>query len=430
MTRSFQKLTANSENSEVLHREGQCEQKVRRHVALILILTSLLIGVVIGASVNACAQGQEIGGSGVFGYVLDGDGASAGPGTVYLYTDDYRLVGSQPIGLDGFYRVECPEGVWLLRFEVAGSHPEVASASVDKGQSRRLDAVVRSTTATISGFVVDQLGMPIQSACVVLFDQSQGVSEASTSASSDGRFLLNVAPGHYSISGLAGSFAFDPVSVSVAAGEHIEITLVGTPASVRVSGQAFDEHGDVVPDVKVSAYTQDGRFVASALSGPGGEYSISLPSGVWEIKAWSDGWTHIGSQITIERGCLNVCHNLELRRSDVTVSGLVTDGGGNPLSGVWIEVMQAGTGRWATTVQTDESGRFAFEIAGGDWDLSLVAEGYTRTVASVSASSSAEAVSAGGTAPTGDYGATDGARDLLIVVMHRREAEASNPSLV
>lgn len=430
MVKSLQKSIVYSEYSEAFHRESRYEQRVRRHVILILILTSLLTGIVIGVAVNASAHGQEIDRSSVFGFVLSGEGTTVGPGTVYAYSGDYSFVESQPIGSDGFYCIQCLEDVWLLRFEVPGSHPELQSVSVGPGKSQRLDVVVRPTTATISGMVVDQLGMPIGGARVVLFDQSQGASEASTTASSDGRFRLDVAPGHYSISGWAGNFAFDPVSVSISGGEHVDVTLVGTPASVKVSGHTLDEYGSLVPDVKVSAYTQDGRFVGSALSGSSGEYAISLPAGVWEIKAWSDGWTHIGSEIVIERGSLNVCHHIELRRSDAVVSGLVIDSEGNPLTGVWIEVMQAGTRRWATTVQTDESGGFAFEIASGEWDLSLMAEGHVKATASVRASSIADAVQAMATATAGNDGAASEADELLVVVMHRRGATAPDPGLV
>lgn len=385
------KSAADSESFErsrqmVLNGRRKWEQKVRRgKLALVFWVACLLIGIVIGIAVGVGASDTKAIAPAVFGVVNDEEGTAIGLGTVYVFSDEHRLVNSEQIGTDGLYLASCSEGVWLLRYEVSGFQPELRSVSMSSQDVHRLDVVLKRATSMIAGVVVDSVGIPVQDAHVVLFSQNHGASVASTETGNDGRFRLDVAPGQYSISVWSDLYAFEPKPITLLAGEQAEVTLIGMPAQVRVFGTVVTEDDAVVRDAKVSVYTSDGRFVGSTRSDSDGRYATHLPPGVWEIKVWKDGWTHVGSRITIKPGAVDVRHSVTLRRADASISGVVVSSAGKPIPNAWVEVTDMETGQWAATAQTDESGRFRLEIASGDWSLSLIAEGYKRARTRVSA---------------------------------------------
>jgi len=396
------------------------EQHVRRNrLALLFLIACLLIGIAVGIAAGIGVAVASTTESKVFGYVLAEDGSAVGPGTVYVFSDDFGLIVTGLIERDGSYSAACGSGVWLLRFEVPGFQPELRYVSVQNAESNRLDVVLKRATSWISGTVVDPVGMPAAGALVVLFNRSHGVCVVSAQAGSDGSFSLEVAPGQYTVSVRSDLYAFEPRSVSVREGQQVEVTLVGRPSHVKVTGVTASEHAVPIGGAKVSVYTPSGRFVCSTKSGSDGRYVMYLPPGEWEIKAWADGWTHIGSELVIPRGAIDMNCDVVLQRSDSFISGIVVNDGGEPIPNAWIEVLDAQSKRWAATAYTDESGRFAFQIAGGDWILSLMADGYERTVVKVDAKPVPQILDtkSAGIASAGSKGSSPNVEEVTVIVM-------------
>lgn len=400
---------------------------LRRKVALILWAVCLATGIVAGAMLTAAASGgvtseaqvagtpqvakssqvagsaqivalsegvgwseaggsPEVGGSSVIiGAVVDEDGVPVGPGLVSVFSSDYGLVTMDRIHDDGTYRVQSDPGISLLRFEVPGFHPAVLAVSTECERWHLLDVVMRRATAVIRGTVLDPIGIPVERARVVLFSQTESACVASTQSGVDGSFQFTVASGDYVVSAWTSDSVFRPQMAQVGANQRVDIVLAGVPADVRITGRVLDQQGRVVPDVKLCAYTQEGRFVGSTLSDSSGQYSLYLPAGSWEIKAWKNGWTHIGVQMAVDHGRSQVIQDVVLWSSDARVSGMVVNCAGEPVSNVWIEVTRPDSRDWVATVSTDECGTFVLNIASGVWDLSLMAEGFERTTVRVDA---------------------------------------------
>lgn len=425
------KATVDSESFErsrqaVIDGRRQWERKVRRSkLVLVFWGVCLLLGIIIGVVAGVGSADFSTGAPTVFGVVVDENGFPVARGVVYAFSDEHGLVASERIGEDGRYEVALPERVKLLRFEAPGFQPELRTVLVCAQAAHRLDVVLERTTSTITGIVVDPVGVPIDDARVVVFSQDHGACVTSAETGSDGRFCVDVAPGLHGISARSDLCVFDPMTVAVVEGEQAEIRLVGMPASVRVSGTVLTKDGVQVGDAKVSIYTLSGRFVCSTKSDSNGCFVTHLSPGVWGIKVWKDGWTHLCSEVLVEQGAVDVNCEVVVHRADATVSGIVLNSDGEPLANVWIEVTDANTGQWATTTQTDESGRFRFETAEGDWALSLIADGYTRTRVEVSAEPLSQAQ---GGEPMMDSAsshlATEAGNvdDLIVVVMQPSDA--------
>lgn len=357
----------------------------RRSLALILWAVCLAAGIVASVLLTAAAADQIAGlplvdgSSVIIGAVVDEDGVAVGPGVVSLFSSDYGLVTVDQIHEDGTYRVQSDPGIWLLRFEVPGFHPTLQTVSTASERWHLLDVVMRKATSVIRGTVVDPVGIPVERARVVLFSQTESACVASTETGGDGSFQFSVAGGDYVVSAWTSDSVFRPQLTKVSANERVDVVLAGVPADVRITGRVLDTQGGVVPDVKLCAYTQEGRFVGSTLSDSNGYYSLYLPAGRWEIKAWKNGWTHIGVQVAVDHGRSQIIQDIALLPSDARVSGMVVDHAGEPVSNVWIEVTRPDSRDWVATVSTDESGMFVLNIASGVWDLSLMAEGHRRT---------------------------------------------------
>ena len=158
--------------------------------------------------------------------------------------------------------------------------------------------------------------------------------------------------------------------------------LAGVPADVRITGRVLDQQGRVVPDVKLCIHS--GRPVCRQHT-IGLERRAFFAGGQLEIKAWKNGWTHIGVQMAVDHGRSQVIQDVVLWSSDARVSGMVVNCAGEPVSNVWIEVTRPDSRDWVATVSTDECGTFVLNIASGVWDLSLMAEGFERTTVRVDA---------------------------------------------
>lgn len=360
----------------------------RRRLALALWVVCLATGIVARIALATVATEEGAGPSIVLGAVVDEDGVPVGPGVVSVFSSDYSLVTMDRIQEDGTYRVQCGPGVSLLRFEVPDYHPAIHTVSTASQRWHLLDVVARRATSVISGAVVDPVGIPVGSARVVLFSQSESACIASTQTSADGTFHFDVAGGDYVVCAWTSDSVFRPELATVGARETAEVVLAGVPADVRITGRVLDKQGEAVPDVKLCAYTQDGKFVGSMLSDSNGYYSLYLPAGSWEIKAWKDGWTHIGVQMVVDQGRSQISEDIVLLPSDARISGLVVDSTGEPVPNVWIEVTEPGSRGWVATSSTDEYGVLVLNIASGVWDLSLMAEGHRRTSIRVDVSAS------------------------------------------
>jgi protocatechuate 3,4-dioxygenase beta subunit len=309
-----------------------------------------------------------------------------------VFSSDYGLVTVSQVRDDGTYRVQCDPGISLLRFEIPGFHPAVHTVSTESVQWHLLDVVMRRATSVIGGTVVDPVGIPVEHAQVVLFSQSESACIASTQTDADGSYQFRVVAGDYVVSAWTSDSVFRPELASVGDNERVEVILAGAPADVRITGRVLDGQGGVVSDAKLCAYTQDGRFVGSTLSDSSGHYSLYLPAGSWEIKAWKDGWTHIGVLMSVDQGKSQISQDIVLLPSDARISGLVVDRTGEPVSNAWIEVTAPDSRDWVATSSTDEHGMFVLDIASGVWDLSLMAEGYHRASVRVDVTATGGAV--------------------------------------
>jgi len=216
--------------------------------------------------------------------------------------------------------------------------------------------------AVVSGTVTDQTGNPIADVSVTAYDAAYGW-EASVTTSVEGSYSISgLTEGEYRLrfDDYEGVFLpewfddqpdFDsatPVVVVEGAdanGVDAVLSLAGS-----ISGVVTDPAGDPVPDITVVAYDQSGDWESSTTTDSSGGYSIGgLATGDYRIEfrddegvflaEWWDGQPDFDSAmpVAVTEGSDTGGVDAVLLRAG-SVSGVVTDSAGDPISGVVVYV--------------------------------------------------------------------------------------------
>ena len=118
-----------------------------------------------------------------------------------------------------------------------------------------------------------------------------------------------------------------------------------SPTSSSIRGIVRDDRGTPLPNVRVGISSDHGRTVRSTLTGLHGEYRlVDVPPGRYTLHAIKSGYapllfgqlraSGVGTMIPIRSGESRAL-DLVLPRGG-TISGVVRDGKGQPLPGIWV----------------------------------------------------------------------------------------------
>ncbi|MDU8611527.1 carboxypeptidase-like regulatory domain-containing protein, partial [Collinsella aerofaciens] len=128
---------------------------------------------------------------------------------VYVYDKDKQLVGHQTTGADGHYKFVLPEGTYTVVIErpfvnESTGNIEVNDDSVINGTGDP-DITVTGDSYTISGYVTDAEGAPIEGATVYLYnaETNERIDETSTDSTGyyefsglpEGQYFVRIVPG-------------------------------------------------------------------------------------------------------------------------------------------------------------------------------------------------------------------------------------------
>lgn len=237
--------------------------------------------------------------------------------------------------------------------------------------------VVQNDLATISGFVFNQAGNPIQLARVTA---TRGESQIEALSDGQGFYSLNVSSGTWSVrAGKTGFVSPAPASVSLSVGDNIQNQNFNLPAGAnQVSGTIRrlvsndDGTTGLAPfaGVVVTAVPSAGNPV-SATTGNNGQFSLSLTAGTYEMVVARAGFTQAGSsQLTLRITETVSGVDFEMRPNPSAITGRVVTTTGAGLSGATVSIPNLGS---ATTTA---SGNFSISVPEGTHELSAILAGY------------------------------------------------------
>ncbi|WP_194409275.1 carboxypeptidase regulatory-like domain-containing protein [Microbacterium cremeum] len=366
------------------------------------LLSATTVTVAEGGAVTGVSPILAAGGS-VSGVVTDEHGApirgvsvrayaATGWAVSYTVSDEsgaYLLAG---LG-EGAYHIEFfplldsgpVAGEW---WNDAASRADATPVAVTAGANTSGVDAVLSAAGTITGVVTDEAGAPAPDVFVAVYRAAaDGIGDWVESRMTD-------ASGAYSIPGLpAGDYKLNFSTSGPLLGEWYDdaadaasatvVTVTGGSATTAdaqltvgasISGVITTESGEPVSNatVWVGRITPDGLAPAmGAGSAPDGTYSLAgLAPGQYKVRfetSWatpsvvSEWWDGAATEeqatvLTLESGSVATDVNARLS-AGATISGVVRDGGGSPMSGVEFAVHDA-SGDWVQNGSTGMDGSY------------------------------------------------------------------------
>lgn len=256
---------------------------------------------------------------------------------------------------------------------------------------------------SIAGTVTDDTGTTVEGVEVVAHRYNAEWDywewQSSTVTGADGAYVLSELPaGEYkvqfvpvdpAVAGLVAEWWDDAAEESTATALTLEAGGSVTDISPTlasggsISGAVTDDSASPIENVLVVAYDADSLNIrGSAFTDAAGEYRISgLLSGEYliEFQTWNAGTNHIGewwdsgssgdaTRVAVAAGEETAGVSAELTLGN-SLSGVVTDANGSPVSGVVVEMFSA-AGESSPTGWTDDTGAFTVRaVPDGDYRI-------------------------------------------------------------
>ena len=225
-------------------------------------------------------------------------------------------------------------------------------------------------TYTISGVVRDRAGNPVSGAQVY-----GGIDTVTTAG--DGTFTAVAGPGEHDLSAYKDGYQ-SPYDVLVPLPPTA--TGVGVPLlreDGMIQGRIVNDQGAPVAGAWVYAENAvcgdwgDGAAQTTA----GGDYSLSVPAGIYHVWASKDG--HVPTapqQVDVPSGLPAVQANLVLDRALVTIRGTVRDGAGQPVENAQVNASACGL---SYGTSTNAGGAYTLTVGEGLYTVSATKTDYT-----------------------------------------------------
>ena len=260
---------------------------------------------------------------------------------------------------------------------------------------------------TIDGTVTNSSdSSAVAGATVSVFDDSSFYSDTTDGS---GNFAVDVPDGTYTVRvDPDGYVANQTEGVQVTGGVTLTTDLAVEPAGT-LNGTVTNDSGSPVAGATVSA-TDSGNNYYSTTADGSGEYELEVPAGTYTVEA--DNESYAPTSVDGVGAVVGENTTTAITLNDAAiVSGTVTDGSGNPVSGATLATYNSDFEGYQTT-QSDAQGNYEFEVSNGTYVVEASASGYADAEESgVSATegqtttvdvSLGEAATIGGTVTDGD----------------------------
>ena len=235
----------------------------------------------------------------------------------------------------------------------ATGHAMFGTAPVDSNQDTATANIKRGAITGIVfndanlNLVQDKGELGIKGVTVTIYDSTGTTIVATVTTGADGSYSVsNLLPGTYLVeeTDLTGSLSTTPnlVSVLVPPGETAQANFgdykIPGSTSNRIQGVVFDDANTngaldkgelVIPGVTITLLDQDGKVVATTITGPKGSYSFTkLPAGIYTVVETNpDGYTsttldHVS--VALSSGTTAVVNYGDQQNSITTIDPAVT----------------------------------------------------------------------------------------------------------
>jgi hypothetical protein len=318
--------------------------------------------------------------SSILGRVVDETGASVASATVRARNQNTSEEVTATTNAQGSFTLGLVSGSYSVRASRAGYiQSDNVFVDLSAGQSVNLPSnlAIRNDLATISGFVLNLSGNPIQLARVTVTN-GNSTFEALTNA--QGFYNFNLSSGTWSLRAeRTGFVARPPVSVSLSSGDNVQNQNFSLASGAnQVSGTirrvVVNPDGTVglapFAGVQITAVPTVGNPV-NATSNNSGQYSLSIPAGTYEMRVSRQGFTTVGNtsiNLTVTETISGL--DFELRPNPSSVTGRVLTTAGSAVADATVSV------DGGPTVTTTASGTYTISLAEGNHTIRVSRAGF------------------------------------------------------
>ncbi|MCB4791286.1 MAG: carboxypeptidase regulatory-like domain-containing protein [Elusimicrobia bacterium] len=248
-------------------------------------------------------------------------------------------------------------------------------------------------TGNISGKVTKSDGTTALSGALLEVLQSNVVKSITTTDTS-GYYSITIGTGTYDVkTSISGYQSQTKTGYSVANGSTItinfELTQINAQAqSGTISGKVTKSDGTTTISGVLIEAMQSGVTKASVLTDSSGNYSITVGTGAYNVKASTSGYQSQiktgynvtnGSTVTVNFSLIQVSAQAQTG----TISCTVTDSNSTLIAGASIKIYQGSS--FINEVYTDSTGKYSLTIGTGTYDFTVSKTGYqTSTQRNVS----------------------------------------------
>ncbi|MGA5700476.1 MFS transporter [Peterkaempfera bronchialis] len=246
------------------------------------------------AAATVAADGP--GGGLVRGFVRRADGAPVGSAILTLIDVRGHQLGRATARPDGGYTLPTPGSGTFVLIAAAGEHEPQAATLVVGDQPVDFDLVLAGAGG-LAGTVRAGDGTPVEGAMVVVADGRGEVVAAGTTDAGGGFAFAELVAGAYTLAVSAAAYRPAAVPVEVAGSGQTVHDLELLPGA-RVAGTVRVRDGGPVADARVALLDAGGQVVATATTGPDGQYAFTdLTGGQYTVTA--SGYPPVATALTL-----------------------------------------------------------------------------------------------------------------------------------
>lgn len=303
----------------------------------------------------------------------------------------------------GNYSIPLPAGSYLpLAFGSNAVADGLASPllTLSAGQTITTNLMLTNATAVITGQVVDYNNPSVPLPGIFLTANTKSELVAVTSSDTNGDFTVGVLPGTWKFDGepsgliLHGYVGFQG-GTNVNSGSSV--TGAFPQANALFYGQVVDTLGNPLSNIDVNASDNNGQFQSDGYTDNKGEYSVGVLGGLggdtWYLSAGSGSGNptnYVFSQPMFDQNSgtnLNAGQAMQVNFTALvatnSISGHVQFNGTNVVGvGIFAGATINGL-NYNAYVDTDNNGNYSFNVANGNWSVSVNQNGGNDSLDSI-----------------------------------------------
>ncbi len=304
----------------------------------------------------------------VQGVVKNQDGTIASDVDITLYDENGNLLVKSKTDEDGRYQFALQENNKYEVVATTDGYQGSADIHTDESWDTYADTdITLLPTELVQGIITDQDGNPVAGALVKILDEN-GVEVAQVKTDENGHYDFNVPPGNYTlVASTDGHGAKRDVLVDESwdSSQNVNMTLQPTDT---VQGIVLNEDGSPSANTSITLFDENGNLLVKSKTDEEGHYQFVLEEDkAYDLvaekpKGGTNGEDLEGSKHIVTDSNWDTSKQTDIQLGPKTsVSGIVRDENGNPVSGAVVKLYDD-EGNVVASTTTGANGKYKFVL--------------------------------------------------------------------